>query len=52
VQSGTVRSPDEHLDWCGIPGRAVEMCEGGEIEDAKSIVGLFWLSRLADRGEL
>jgi ADP-ribose pyrophosphatase len=45
--------PDEHLDLVRIPWReAVEMCEGGEIEDAKSIVGLFWLSRLADRGEL
>jgi len=45
--------PDEHLDLVRIPWReAVEMCEGGEIEDAKSLVGLFWLARLAERGEL
>jgi ADP-ribose pyrophosphatase len=45
--------PDEHLDVVRIPWReAVEMCEGGELVDAKSIVGLFWLARLAGRGEL
>ncbi|MBA2571207.1 MAG: hypothetical protein H0V04_08515, partial [Chloroflexi bacterium] len=32
--------------------RAVEMAEEGLIEDAKSLVGLFWLDRLASRGEL
>jgi ADP-ribose pyrophosphatase len=45
--------PDEHLDVVRLPWReAVEMCEGGEIVDAKTIVGLYWLARLADRGEL
>jgi ADP-ribose pyrophosphatase len=45
--------PDEHLDLVRIPWReAVELCEGGEIVDAKSIVGLFWLARLAARGEI
>jgi ADP-ribose pyrophosphatase len=30
---------------------AVEAAERGEIRDAKSIVGLFWLARVVDRGE-
>ena len=45
--------PDEKLDLVRLPWReAVELCEGGEIVDAKTIIGLFWLARLADRGEL
>jgi ADP-ribose pyrophosphatase len=43
------RHPDEDerllLEW--LPWRdAVAACERGEIADAKSIVGLFWLARL------
>lgn len=38
---------DERLELEAIPWReAVAMAERGEIEDAKSIVGLFWLARL------
>ncbi len=45
--------PDEKLDLVRMPWReAVELCEGGEIVDAKTIIGLFWVARLADRGEL
>lgn len=44
---------DERLALVRMPWRrAVELCESGTIADAKSIVGLFWLARLADRGEL
>ncbi|MDQ3408227.1 MAG: NUDIX hydrolase [Chloroflexota bacterium] len=44
---------DERLDLVRIPWRrAVEMAEEGLIDDAKSLVGLFWLARLAARGEL
>jgi ADP-ribose pyrophosphatase len=38
--------PDERLEVERIPWRqAVEMAERGEIADAKSLVGLFWLAR-------
>lgn len=40
-----------HLERVPIP-RAVEMAETGLIDDAKSLAGLFWLDRLAARGEL
>ena len=41
---------DERLHLVRMPWRdAVAAAEHGEIEDAKSIVGLFWLARL--RGE-
>jgi len=44
---------DERLHVSRVPWRrAVEMAEEGLIEDAKSLVGLFWLDRLASRGEL
>ena len=44
---------DEQLDVVHVPWRdAVAMCEAGEISDAKSLVGIFWLERLAARGEL
>lgn len=44
---------DERLDLVRMPWqRAVAMAEEGLIDDAKSLVGLFWLDRLADRGEL
>ena len=38
----------ERVEW----RRAVEMVELGEIADAKSIVGLLWLARLIERGEV
>ena len=45
--------PDERLDLVRVPWReASEMAETGEIQDAKSLVGIFWLERLARRGEL
>ena len=45
--------PDERLRLERMPWRdAVALAESGGIEDAKSLVGLFWLARLADRGEL
>jgi ADP-ribose pyrophosphatase len=38
--------PDERLELVRLPWRqAVEMAERGEIADAKSLVGLFWLAR-------
>jgi ADP-ribose pyrophosphatase len=38
--------PDERLELVHVPWRqAVEMAERGEIADAKSLVGLFWLAR-------
>jgi ADP-ribose pyrophosphatase len=44
---------DEYLDLVRMPWReAVEMAENGRIEDAKTIVGLLRLARLADAGEL
>ncbi len=43
---------DERLRVSAVPWRvAVAMAEAGEIRDAKSIVGLFWLSRLMEHGE-
>jgi ADP-ribose pyrophosphatase len=45
--------PDERLDLQRIPiPEALRLAEEGEIRDAKSLVGLFWLQRLMDRGEL
>jgi ADP-ribose pyrophosphatase len=38
----------ERVEW----RRAIEMVERGEIADAKSIVGLLWLARLIERGEI
>lgn len=44
---------DEYLDLVRLPWReAVASAERGEIEDAKTLVGLLWLARLADAGEL
>ena len=44
---------DERLDVLRIPWRhAVARAEAGEIEDAKSICGLFWLDRLVARGDV
>jgi ADP-ribose pyrophosphatase len=45
--------PGERLELVRMPWReAVAMAERGEIHDAKSIVGLLRLARLADRGAL
>jgi ADP-ribose pyrophosphatase len=44
---------DERLDLVRLPWReALERSVRGEISDAKSLVGIFWLGRLADRGDL
>jgi len=44
---------DERLRMERVPWReAVELATTGAIEDAKSLVGLLWLERLAARGEL
>jgi hypothetical protein len=41
---------DERLTATAMPWRvAVAMAEAGEIQDAKSLVGLLWLARLRDR---
>jgi ADP-ribose diphosphatase len=43
---------DEHLRLDRRPfDEAVELVEGGEIADAKSIAGLLWVARLRDHGE-
>jgi ADP-ribose pyrophosphatase len=44
---------DERLRASAIPWRvALAMAEAGEIRDAKSLVGLLWLARLVDHGEI
>lgn len=44
---------DEYLDLVRVPWReAIAMAERGEIEDAKTLVGMLWLARLADAGEI
>jgi ADP-ribose pyrophosphatase len=44
---------DEHLELQRLPWRhAVEMAGAGQIEDAKTLVGLLWLGRLAAAGEI
>lgn len=44
---------DEHLEVRRLPWReAVAMAGAGEIQDAKSLVGLLHLARLADAGAL
>ena len=43
---------DERLRLSAVPWReAVAMAESGEICDAKSLVGLFWLARLKAAGQ-
>lgn len=45
--------PDERLELVRLPWReALTLAETGGIEDAKSLVGIFWLSRLAAEGRL
>jgi len=44
---------DEYLDLVRVPWReALGMAERGELRDAKTLVGLFWLARLDVAGEL
>ena len=44
---------DEYLDLVRMPWReAVAMAEAGDIHDAKTLVGLLRVARLADAGEL
>lgn len=44
---------DERIDLVRLPWHeAVRQAESGEIEDAKSLVGLFRLARLVESGEL
>ena len=44
---------DERLELSRVPiAEAVAMVEAGEINDAKTILGVFWLDRLARGGEL
>lgn len=53
LPGGGAPAEDERLALLRLPWRqAVALCESGAIADAKSIVGLFWLARLADRSEL
>ena len=50
---GVGPEPDERLELVRMPWRdAVAAAERGEIHDAKTIVGLLRLARMADRGEL
>ncbi|HET7676928.1 MAG TPA: NUDIX hydrolase [Candidatus Limnocylindrales bacterium] len=45
--------PDERLDVVPVDRtEALRMCESGAIVDAKTMIGCFWLDRLAARGEL
>lgn len=44
---------DERLELSRVPlAEAVAMVEAGEINDAKTILGVFWLDRLARAGDL
>jgi ADP-ribose pyrophosphatase len=44
---------DERLEVERVPWReALAMADDGRIGDAKTLIGLFWLARLADAGEL
>ncbi|MGZ3632296.1 MAG: NUDIX domain-containing protein [Candidatus Limnocylindrales bacterium] len=44
---------DEHLEVVRLSWRdALALADAGAIQDAKSLVGIFWLARLAERGEL
>jgi 8-oxo-dGTP pyrophosphatase MutT (NUDIX family) len=44
---------DEYLDLVRLPWRkALGMAERGDVQDAKTLVGLFWLARLEAAGEL
>lgn len=50
---GSIPAEDERIELLRVGWRqAVEMAERGEIEDAKSLVGILWVARLAERGEV
>lgn len=45
--------PDERIDLVRMPiADALAMAERGEIEDGKTLIGLFWLDRLVASGEV
>jgi ADP-ribose diphosphatase len=45
--------PDERLDLIRLPWRAaLARAERGEVQDAKSLLGILWLARLAAEGAL
>ncbi len=45
--------PDENLELVRMPiAEALVRAETGGIRDAKTLLGLFWLGRLIDRGEV
>lgn len=53
VAPDAVAPEDERIEVERVAWRrAVEMVEQGEISDAKSIVGLLWLARLIERGQI
>jgi ADP-ribose pyrophosphatase len=53
LENYTGPDEDEYLDLVRLPWRdAVAMAESGEISDAKSLVGLLRLARLADAGPI
>jgi ADP-ribose pyrophosphatase len=44
---------DERLELSSVPiDQALAMVERGEIADAKSMLGILWLARLREAGEL
>jgi len=45
--------PDERIDLVRIPVRdAIAMADRGEIDDGKTLIGLFWLDRLMAQGDI
>jgi ADP-ribose diphosphatase len=53
IDGYTGPEPDENLDLVRMPiAEAIEMAENGGIRDAKTLLGLFWLGRLIERGEV
>jgi ADP-ribose pyrophosphatase len=49
-EGGLGPDEDERLELRPVPfGEAVAMAERGEIRDAKSLIGLFWVNRLRAR---
>jgi ADP-ribose diphosphatase len=43
----------ERIDVLRVPWReALRLAEAGELQDAKTLVGVFWLARLAETGQL
>lgn len=47
---GASAAEDERIELERLPlARALEMVDGGDIADAKSIVGILWLARMSER---